>query len=148
MRKTLIVAFALLTLSLPLMAADLPPGKWWRRPEVVNQLALTEEQQARLEGIFRTAATVLIDARADVEKLQVAIGSEIDQPQLNRANLQRLANELSSARGKLFEREVMMLADMRAVLNEQQWTRLRSHLDRMRENRQQGKNQPKQRRPQ
>jgi Spy/CpxP family protein refolding chaperone len=130
-------------LSLPLIAADLPPGKWWRRPEVVNQLGLTEEQQSRLEGIFRTAATVLIDARADVDKLQVAIGSEIDQPQLNRANLQRLANELSTARGKLFEREIMMLADMRGVLNEQQWTKLRAHLDRMRENRQPGQKRPK-----
>jgi hypothetical protein len=136
-----------LTLTLPLFA-QLPPGKWWRRPEVINQLSLSDEQQGRLDRIFAGAANALIDARGDVEKLQIAIANEIDQPQLNRANLQRLATELSAARGKLFEREVMMLVDMRAVLNEQQWTRLRSQLDRMRENRQGQKQQQQQpRRP-
>ena len=145
MRKTLIVAFTLLTLALPAFA-QLPAGKWWRRPEVINQLSLSEEQQGRLDRIFASAANTLIDARGDVEKLQIAIANEIDQPQLNRSNLQRLAGELSAARGRLFEREIMMLADMRAVLNEQQWTRLRAHLDRMRDNRQ-GQGQGQQRRP-
>ena len=30
-------------------AADLPPGKWWRRPEIVQKLELTEDQQNRLD---------------------------------------------------------------------------------------------------
>ena len=64
MRKTFIIAFALLTLSLPLFA-QLPPGKWWRRPEVINQLSLSEEQQGRLDRIFSSAANTLIDARGE-----------------------------------------------------------------------------------
>jgi hypothetical protein len=37
---------------------------------------------------------------------------------------------LSDARTRLFERELMMLVDMRAVLNDSQWDRMRSQLDR------------------
>jgi Spy/CpxP family protein refolding chaperone len=115
------------------MAQQLPPGKWWRREEVARQLELTREQQDKLDEVFRNAANGLIDARADIDKLQIALRGELDRPQLRRAELQRLAGALSVARGKLFEREVMMLADMRGILNEEQWTELRTHMERMQE---------------
>ena len=125
-----VIVLLLIVFMPPLFAADLPPGRWWRSPEIVAQLELSQDQQSRLDAIFRSAANRLIDARGEVEKLQIAIRTELDQPQLNRANLQRLANELSAARGRLFENEIMMLVDMRGVLNEFQWSTLRSHLDR------------------
>ena len=114
----------------------MPPGKWWQRPEVIQQLQLTNDQQARLDEIFRAAANELIDAKGDVEKLQIAIRGELDRTPVRKAELLRIANQLSAARGKLFERELMMLVDMRGVLNEQQWTRARQFLDRVQERRQ------------
>lgn len=113
----------------------MPPGKWWRRPELIQQLQLTADQQERLDEVFRAAANELIDRKADVDKLHVAIRGELDRPQLRKGELQRLAGQLSAARGRLFERELMMLVDMRAVLTDQQWTRIRTFLDRMQERR-------------
>lgn len=132
-RITLLV-IVLLTASLA-GAQQLPPGKWWQRPEIVRELQLTSEQRDRLDTTFNTAANGLIDAKAEVEKLQVALRAEIDRPQLRRAEIQELAARVSEARGKMFERELMLLVDMRGVLNDQQWDRLRSHLDRMQERR-------------
>lgn len=129
-RRFLIVA-ALLVAAGIAHAQPLPPGKWWRRQEVVQALQLTGEQQERLDDIFRGAADGLIDAKAEVEKLQVALRGEIDRSQLRRGEIQRIAAALNAARGRLFERELMMLVDMRGVLNETQWTRLRQHLDRL-----------------
>lgn len=131
-RRFLIVA-ALVVAAGFAQAQPLPGGKWWRRAEVVQQLQLTADQQERLDDIFRNAANELIDAKAAVEKLQVQLRGEIDRSQLRRAEIQRVAAALNMARGKLFERELMMLVDMRAVLNETQWNRLRQHLDRMQE---------------
>ncbi|MCU1350153.1 MAG: hypothetical protein JWO56_3183, partial [Acidobacteria bacterium] len=51
------------------------------------------------------------------------------QPQLNRADIQHAAAKLSEARARLFERELMMLVDMRAVLTDAQWTRMRNELE-------------------
>ena len=131
-RVKVIGALVLMFSALSASAAELPPGKWWRRPEVVQRLVLTDDQQVRLDAIFRGAANGLIDNKAEIEKIMVAIRGELDQPQLNRGNLQKLAADLSASRGRLFERELMMLVDMRAVLTEQQWATLKDHLERMR----------------
>lgn len=129
--KRLVMISMLVALAVATVAqAELPPGKWWKNPQIAQRLALEPEQQARLDAIFRDTANDLIDRRAEVEKLQLAMRGELDQAQLNRQNLQRLAAQLTQARGKLFERELMMLVDMRGVLNNEQWELLRAHIDR------------------
>jgi Spy/CpxP family protein refolding chaperone len=110
-------------------AQHLPPGKWWRKPELVRELELTRDQQEKLDEVFRGAANELIDTKAEIEKLHVAIRNEVDRSQLRRAELTKLAGQLSQARGKLFERELMMLVDMRGALNEDQWNKLRAFLE-------------------
>lgn len=144
MTRRFLIAIALLACAAVAQAQQMPPGKWWRRAEVVQELQLSTEQQDRLDEIFRVAANELIDGRAAVEKLQIAIRAEIDRAQPRRQELQRIAQQLSDARGRLFERELMMLLDMRGVLNEQQWRRMRAHLDRMQERR---NDRPMQQRP-
>jgi hypothetical protein len=131
MTRRFLFAVALFALGAVAHAQQLPPGKWWQRPEVVQELQLTSEQQQRLDEVFRAAANDLIDAKAAVEKLQIAIRGELDRPQVRRQGLLRIASQLSDARGRLFERELMMLVDMRGVLTEQQWMRARNFLDRM-----------------
>jgi len=119
-----------LALALPLAAEPgLPPGKWWRRPEVAERLALTSDQQNRLDEVFRINAKDLVDLKAEMEKRSIDLRSALEQDQLNRTEVQRAAARVSEARGKLFEREVMMLVEMRSVLNEQQWVRLRERLE-------------------
>lgn len=131
------LSFALLTLLLAtsVLAADLPPGKWWRRPEIVQQLGLSGEQQEKLESVWRSASSDLIDARAEVEKQNIALRAELDRPQLDRRAVQAAASRLNAARAHLFERELMMLVDMRGVLSDTQWTRMRTFLDRVEANR-------------
>lgn len=129
--KRLVLALALFVLATTASAMDLPPGKWWRRPEVIQMLSLTEEQQNRIEAISVKAANELIDLRGEVEKSNVALRAELDQPQLNRDAIRRIAVHLNEARGRLFERELMMLVDMRSVLSDAQWNRMRQTLERL-----------------
>jgi Skp family chaperone for outer membrane proteins len=128
--KRLLFAAVVLVFATSAFAQNLPPGKWWRRPEIVQSLNLAEEQQNKLETIFRTASGDLIDLRGEVEKQNIALRGDLDQSQLERAAIRRDAQRLSDARTRLFERELMMLVDMRAVLNDSQWDRMRSQLDR------------------
>jgi hypothetical protein len=111
-------------------AQALPPGKWWRRPEIVQTLSLSGDQQDRLESIFRASANDLIDLKADVEKQNIALRGELDRPQLDRGAIRQIATRLSEVRGRLFDRELMMLVDMRAVLSDVQWNRMRNELNR------------------
>src|SRR5688572_21872206 len=100
------------------------PGKWWRREEIAQKLELNREQQRRLDEIFQNIAEELIDQKALVNKLELQLRGELDRTQLRRAEIQRIATQLNAARGRLFERELMMLVDMRGVLEEEQWQRL------------------------
>ncbi len=129
--KRALLLLALFTLATTASAIDLPPGKWWRRPEIIQRLNLTDDQQTRLEAISVKSANELIDLKAEVEKANVAMRAELDQPQLNREAIRHAAMRLNDARAKLFERELMMLVDMRGVLNDLQWNQMRQAVDRM-----------------
>lgn len=137
--------FAVLCFAATSLFAQLPPGKWWRRPQVVQTLSLSADQQDRLDAIFRGAANDLIDTKADLDKATVALRGELDRPQLDRAAIRAIAQRINQARSRKFERELMMLADMRAVLTEEQWKQMRHQLDEFRE-REQEKPRPKMRR--
>ncbi|HEY2829050.1 MAG TPA: periplasmic heavy metal sensor [Thermoanaerobaculia bacterium] len=132
MKRTLLIAVVIAAFAGSAFA-QLPPGKWWRRPEVINRLELSAEQQDRLDGIFRASASDLIDRRGAVEKENIALRGELDQQQLNRTNIQHIAGRLNEARGRLFQRELGMLVDMRAVLSDQQWNRMRTELEQLKE---------------
>ena len=128
--KRVLLASLVLVFATSAFAQNLPPGKWWRRPEIVQSLNISEEQQNKLENIFRTSSGDLIDLRGEVEKLNINLRADLDQSQLDRAAIRRDAQRLSDARTRLFERELMMLVDMRGVLNDSQWDRMRNQLER------------------
>lgn len=129
-RRSLFVLGFLLVFAAVSEAQPLPP-KWWQRPEVVRELVLTRDQQEKLDDVFRAAANELIDIKAEAEKQQVALRGELDRRQLRRNEIRAIVAKLNEARGKLFEREVMMLVDMRALLSETQWEKLRMHFERI-----------------
>ena len=130
-RRIALAALLMLVASAALAQVNLPPGKWWRRPEVVQMLNLSDDQQDRLERVFEKTAPDLIDARGEVEKHSIALRAALDRPQLDREQVRAIAQRLNEARGRQFQRELMMLVDMRAVLNDMQWNRLRNALDRL-----------------
>jgi Spy/CpxP family protein refolding chaperone len=141
-----IIAFAFSALvAVSVFAQPLPRGKWWRQQQIVENLNLTDEQQDRLETIFRGSAAELIDLKGEVDKSSIALRGELDRPQLDRAAIHRVAARLNDARGKLFDRELTMLIEMRGVLTEPQWNRMRNALDRM--ERPQPQNRPAPRMP-
>jgi Spy/CpxP family protein refolding chaperone len=127
--RLLFAAALLLAAAFANAQQHMPPGKWWQRAEVIKELQLTNEQRDKLDEIFRAAADGLIDAKANVEKLQVALRGELDRAQLRRAEVIRIAGQLNDARGRLFEREITMLLDMRGVLSDEQWNDIRDRLD-------------------
>jgi Spy/CpxP family protein refolding chaperone len=135
-KRIALAALLMLVASAALAQLNMPPGKWWRRPEIVQELNLNEEQQDRLEGVFATSASDLIDLRGDVEKQSIALRAAIDRPQLDRDAIRQAAQKLNDARGRQFQRELMMLVDMRGVLTDAQWNRMRNALERLGEKRQ------------
>ncbi len=147
MKRLILIAIALFAFAGTAPAMDLPPGKWWRRPEIIQMLGLTEDQQSKLESISLKAMNELIDHRAELEKANVALRAELDQPQLNREAIRKAAARVSDARARLFDRELMMLYDMRGVLSDTQWMKMRQQLDRFQENKREERREMQGQRP-
>ena len=129
MKRILLTLLIAASLSGAAFAQRMPPGKWWRRPEIIKQLQLTADQQNKLDGVFQQHAMQLIDLKADVDKRSLDLRNEIESDQPRREVVLQRATRVNEARGKLFERELMMLLDMRAVLSSDQWTRMRSAIE-------------------
>lgn len=106
----------------------MPKGKWWRMPEVAKQLKLTAEQQTKLDEVFNGSQSELIDLKADADKRGIELRAQLEKPQVARKEALAAAQQLGVARARLFEREVAMMVDMKSVLNEEQWSMLRTKL--------------------
>jgi hypothetical protein len=81
MKKALIIT-VVLALAGPLAAAnefDLPPGRWWENPRMVNHVGLTDEQQGEIREIVFAYARRMIDLKADVDKAGLDLASSVDQ---------------------------------------------------------------------
>lgn len=131
MRRALMLTTAMFWLAASATAQPLglPPGKWWHLPGVVERLELSTDQQDRLDAIFRRSAPELIDLKADVEKKAIALRGELDRTELDAGAVAAAASRLNEARGALFNRELMLLVEMRSVLQDPQWRKLRHALE-------------------
>lgn len=133
MKRVLFAFVTTLLFAAPLLAQEgLPGERWWRRPEIVKEVGLTAEQQSRLDAVFKSNATDLVDLRANLEKSTIQLREAVDNPELDREAVRRAAAQVSDARARLFEREVLMMVDMRGTMSPRQWGRLRSELGKRR----------------
>ena len=125
----LFVAILLMTSMTEAEGQQLPPGKWWHRPEVVTRLGLTSDQRDRLDEVLRRSAPELVELRDEMERNASALREQLDRPDLDRDAVRKAAEDVSSARARLFERELMMLVDMRRELRDEQWNRFRALIE-------------------
>ena len=123
--------------ALPLCArADVPDGKWWKRPRVARAIGLTSDQTKQIEAIFASVRPQLIDLKADLEKKQFHLQQAIDAD-ADRQQLEARIDEVEDARKDLQKTRALMLIDMKKVLSPEQWERLKQMRDQLRERRRQ-----------
>ncbi len=100
---------------------ETPPGKWWKRPRVVQLLKITPEQQEKLEGIFARNRRAFVDLKADVEKSQIDVEELVAKKDADPKKVSAAIDALEQARAKLRKSVAMMFLDQKAVLTEPQW---------------------------
>lgn len=99
-------------------------GKFWRRPEVRQQLNLTDDQVRQLDEVFVRNEKALIDLKADVEKRQLDMQNLVADHRAEDKKLEQAIDRLEDARAKLGKARAMMLLDIRRILTPEQRDRL------------------------
>jgi Spy/CpxP family protein refolding chaperone len=103
-----------------------PPGIWWHNADLTEKLALTPDQQKRMDDIFQQNRSQLIDLRANVEKQEKLMGPMLaaDQPDTNKILAQ--IDLTVQARAELEKASAKMLLGIRNVLTPDQWSKLQA----------------------
>jgi Spy/CpxP family protein refolding chaperone len=103
-----------------------PPGIWWHNPDLIEKLALTPDQQKRMDDIFQQNRSQLVDLRTNVEKQEQLMGPMLaaDQPDTNKILAQ--IDLAAQARAELEKASAKMLLGIRNVLTPDQWSKLQA----------------------
>jgi Spy/CpxP family protein refolding chaperone len=101
--------------------------KWWKDPEVAQQLNLTPEQVKKMDTIFEQSKLQLIDLRANVEKQEVLLEPLISANPVDTAKASAQIDKVANARADLEKSSAKMLLGIRGVLTPDQWTKLNEH---------------------
>jgi Spy/CpxP family protein refolding chaperone len=137
MKKALIIT-VVLALAGPLAAAnefDLPPGRWWENPRMVNHVGLTDEQQGQIREVVFAYARRMIDLKADVDKAGLDLASSVDQQDFDPAPVRAAYAVFQTARHKLENERFEMLLEVRQVLTYEQWRKIEEIKQRVKQNR-------------
>ena len=103
-----------------------PPGMWWHNPDLVQKLALSPDQQKRMDDILQQSRLQLVDLRANVEKQELLMGPMLaaNPPDTNKILAQ--IDHTAQARAELEKANAKMLLGIRNVLTPDQWTKLQT----------------------
>jgi Spy/CpxP family protein refolding chaperone len=101
-----------------------PPGIWWHNPDLIQKLALTPDQQKRMDDILQQSRLQLVDLRANVEKQELLMEPMLaaNPPDTNKILAQ--IDHTAQARAELEKANAKMLLGIRNVLTPDQWTKL------------------------
>ncbi len=100
---------------------EVPLGKWWKRPKIVQELGITAEQQGKLDEIFARHRREFVDLKADVEKKQLDVEDLMGRKDSDPKKVTAAIDNVEASRAKLRKAVALMVLDMRSVLTAEQW---------------------------
>ena len=103
-----------------------PPGTWWRYPETIRDLALTPDQQHKMDEIFRQNRIQLIDLKASLEKEQLNLEPILNGNPPDTTKAFSEISRIADLRADLEKANAKMLLGLRSQLTADQWTRLQT----------------------
>ncbi len=134
---TLAALFAAAVAGLPAAAqmVEMPAGKWWKRPAVVESLKLSAEQQERLDEVFSKNRRAFVDLKADVDRRTIDLEDLLAARDVDPKRVGAASEALEQARGRLGKARTMMVVEMRGILTAEQWTQIVDRRDQWRSER-------------
>jgi len=103
-----------------------PPGTWWKNPEVVTALSLTADQQKKLDDTFLQSRIGLIHLHASLEEEQLKLEPLLNSNPPDQAKSLAQISKIADLRADLEKANAKMLLSLRGVLTADQWTKLQT----------------------
>jgi Spy/CpxP family protein refolding chaperone len=126
--KTLRKSFICLMLSLIVMTAAISASaqsqgfgfKWWQTERFQKELALTQEQIQRIEGVYQAAEPLLRAQKQAVDRREAKLSKVIQDPKTDEPALLQAIDRVEAARSEISRTRNLMFFRIRRVLTDEQ----------------------------
>lgn len=104
---------------------QIPPGRWWDRPQVAMRVGISDEQRAQLDKVTIEHAKRMIDLKAAVDKAEIELRVAADGDAFDAKIVRQAFARLLDARSRLETERFELLIAQRELLTAAQWEKLR-----------------------
>ena len=125
--KTLRKLFICLVLSaivLGLPGVAPAQGRWWQSERFKRELALTQEQITRIEGIYQSTLPLLRAQKEAFDRREDKLSKVIADPKSDEAMVVQASDRLEAARNEMGRTRTLMFFRIRRVLSDEQHLKL------------------------
>jgi Spy/CpxP family protein refolding chaperone len=106
------------------MERSLPPGTWWRSPDMVQKLGLNSDQQKKIEDIFQQQRLKLVDLDAGLRKAEITLEPLMSAETPDETTTLAQIDKVAQARAELEKANARFLFGIRRVLTPEQWKKV------------------------
>jgi len=110
--------------SRPPMERSLPPGTWWRNPDMVQKLGINSDQQKKIEDVFQQQRLRLVDLDGTLRKEEITLEPLMSADSPDEATILAQIDKVAQARAELEKANARFLFAIRRVLTPDQWKKL------------------------
>ncbi len=111
-----------IVLAVPAVAAA--QGRWWQSERFQRELALTQEQITRIEGIYQATTPLLRAQKEAFDRREEKLSKVIADPKSDEAMVIQATDRLEAARNEMGRTRTMMIFRIRRVLTDEQHVKL------------------------
>jgi Spy/CpxP family protein refolding chaperone len=106
------------------MERSLPPGTWWRNPEMAQKLGINSDQQKKIEDVFQQQRLKLVDLDATLRKEEIILDPLMSADSPDETKTLAQIDKVAQARAELEKANARFLFAIRRVLTPEQWKKL------------------------
>ena len=125
-KSTILLALLTTALTVGLAAAqeNMPGGKWWKMPAVVQRLNLNYQEISELDESYRQSRRQMIRLKADMETEQLELQSIIEDRDMNEAAALTQYAKLDKARSELGLERFRFFLKVRTIVGHERFNTL------------------------
>ena len=102
----------------------LPPGIWWKNPDLIQKLTLTADQQKRMDGLFDENRAALVSRYQTLQQEESRLETLSHAQTLDEATLFAQIDRVSQARADLEKANTHLMLQVRKEMDADQVARL------------------------
>ena len=127
-KRILIGILMIFMIGLPEFAGgqDIPAGKWWYNPKVVQNLNLTQNEIRQLDQLYVGSYRRLIELKNAVEREQFELDTLVSKKTVDDAKVREQFKRLESARTDLADERLRFVIGVREIIGANRFQQLKT----------------------